>query len=252
MATVYLAHDSGTSARSRSRCCTPNSPPPSALSASSARSGRPPGSSTPTSCRARLRRSGRPALVHDALRRGRDLRDRLRREVSCRSRMRCRSPARWPTRWTTRTASGVVHRDIKPENILLSRGHALVADFGIAKALAGAAASTLTATGMAVGTPAYMSPEQAGGRRAWMAGATSTASAASCTRCSPASRPYTGPTPQAVIAKRVLEPLPHVRTLRAERAGGHRAGDQPGPRHGPGRPVYHRRRVRPCARLDRT
>jgi serine/threonine-protein kinase len=60
-------------------------------------------------------------------------------------------------------AQGVVHRDIKPENILLSRGHALVADFGIARALH-QESGRLTATGLAVGTPAYMSPEQGSGR----------------------------------------------------------------------------------------
>jgi serine/threonine-protein kinase len=60
---------------------------------------------------------------------------------------------------------GVIHRDIKPENILLADGHALVADFGIARALLSdaAAAERLTATGLAVGTPGYMSPEQATG-----------------------------------------------------------------------------------------
>ena len=55
----------------------------------------------------------------------------------------------------------VVHRDIKPENILLSGGHALVADFGIARAITAAGGERLTETGLAVGTPAYMSPEQA-------------------------------------------------------------------------------------------
>ena len=63
---------------------------------------------------------------------------------------------------------GVIHRDIKPENILLEEGHAVVADFGIARALAesGGADERLTATGIAVGTPAYMSPEQMMGGRA--------------------------------------------------------------------------------------
>ena len=60
---------------------------------------------------------------------------------------------------------GIVHRDIKPENILLESGHAVVADFGIARAVSAAGGESITQTGMAIGTPQYMSPEQATGEK---------------------------------------------------------------------------------------
>ena len=62
-------------------------------------------------------------------------------------------------------AHGVVHRDIKPANILLENGHAVVADFGIARAITAAGSEALTETGLGLGTPLYMSPEQAAGEQ---------------------------------------------------------------------------------------
>jgi serine/threonine-protein kinase len=107
---------------------------------------------------------------------------------------------------------GLVHRDIKPENILLSEGQALVADFGLAKALE-AGDEQLTATGIAVGTPQYMSPEQA---TAGQADSRTDIYALGCVlyEMLAGEPPFSGRTPQAVMAKRMLEPVPHVRTLR--------------------------------------
>ncbi|MFI5280324.1 MAG: protein kinase [Gemmatimonadales bacterium] len=105
----------------------------------------------------------------------------------------------------------VVHRDIKPENILLHEGNAMVADFGIGKALSG---GNITQTGMALGTPAYMSPEQAGGD-ADLDGRSDLYSLA-CVLYEMLSGepPFTGPTAQAVIAKRFVAPIPKVRVAR--------------------------------------
>ena len=84
---------------------------------------------------------------------------------------------------------GIIHRDVKPENILLtSDGNTAVADFGIARAIGGDAGERLTATGLSVGTPAYMSPEQAAGASELDARTDIYASAASSSRCSRASR----------------------------------------------------------------
>jgi TolB-like protein len=109
---------------------------------------------------------------------------------------------------------GIIHRDIKPENILLSLGHALVADFGVARALQSAGAEKLTETGMAVGTPAYMSPEQASAERDLDARTDIYSLGCVLYEMLAGEPPYTGPTAQAVIAKRFSEPVPHIRTVR--------------------------------------
>ncbi|HKT60592.1 MAG TPA: serine/threonine-protein kinase, partial [Gemmatimonadales bacterium] len=97
---------------------------------------------------------------------GESLRDRLRRErqLPVEDALRITREAAAALQYAHR--HGVVHRDIKPENVLLtSEGHTLVADFGIARALGGADQERLTETGLTLGTPAYMSPEQASGAR---------------------------------------------------------------------------------------
>jgi eukaryotic-like serine/threonine-protein kinase len=108
---------------------------------------------------------------------------------------------------------GVVHRDLKPENILLSEGQALVADFGVAKALEPGTEDRLTEPGLAVGTPAYMSPEQASGAGV---DARTDIYSLGCIlyEMLAGEPPYTGPTPQAVIAKRLTEPIPRLRAVR--------------------------------------
>jgi TolB-like protein/Tfp pilus assembly protein PilF len=113
---------------------------------------------------------------------------------------------------------GVIHRDIKPENILLTGSHALVADFGVAKALHGAgsqvtaAASghhSITGTGVAIGTPAYMSPEQATGSRELDARTDIYSLGSVLYEMLAGEPPFTGPTVQAIIAKRLAtDPTP--------------------------------------------
>jgi TolB-like protein len=110
---------------------------------------------------------------------------------------------------------GVVHRDIKPENILLSGGHARVADFGIAQALEAAGDERLTGTGIMVGTPAYMSPEQGAGARTLDGRSDIYSLGCVLFELLTGELPFSGPTPQAVIARRFVEPPPRVSLLRA-------------------------------------
>ena len=106
----------------------------------------------------------------------------------------------------------VVHRDIKPENILLHEGAAMVADFGIGKALS--AGGSITQTGMAVGTPAYMSPEQASGQGEIDGRSDLYSLACVLYEMLSGEPPFTGPTAQAIMAKRFVSPVPQVRATR--------------------------------------
>ncbi|HEX6614826.1 MAG TPA: serine/threonine-protein kinase, partial [Gemmatimonadales bacterium] len=109
---------------------------------------------------------------------------------------------------------GVVHRDIKPENILLHDGQALVADFGIALAASKASGSRMTETGMSLGTPYYMSPEQAMGEREITARSDVYALGAVLYEMLTGDPPFTGSTAQAIVARVVTET---PRPLQAQR-----------------------------------
>jgi serine/threonine protein kinase/Tol biopolymer transport system component len=100
---------------------------------------------------------------------------------------------------------GIVHRDIKPENVLMQNGHAIVADFGIALAVQQAGGSRMTQTGMSLGTPQYMAPEQAMGERNIDARADVYALGAVTYEMLAGEPPFTGPTAQSIVAKVMTE-----------------------------------------------
>ena len=178
---------------------------------------------------------------------GESLRDRLNREKQL--------PITDAVRLATEVAAaldyahrhGVVHRDIKPENILLHDGAALVADFGIALAASKAGGERMTETGMSLGTPHYMSPEQAMGEQDLDGRADIYALGCVLHEMIAGEPPFTGPTAQAIVAKVMASepaPLSTVRKTvpRARRGrGADRAAEDPG------RPVRVGRRVRRCA-----
>jgi len=149
--------------------------------------------------------------------RGESLRSRLAREKQL--------PVAEAVRITQQVASaldyahrqGVVHRDVKPENVLLHEGEAMVADFGIALALqAAGGGDRLTGTGISVGTPEYMSPEQAQGSRELDARSDVYALGAVLYEMLAGEPPHTGPTAQAIIAKLLTQPPTRLQVVRGD------------------------------------
>ena len=106
----------------------------------------------------------------------------------------------------------VMHRDVKPENILMHEGAALVADFGIGKALSGG--KSITQSGISVGTPSYMSPEQASGDPTIDGRSDLYSLGCVLYEMLTGEPPFTGPNAQAIIAKRFISPVPSVKTTR--------------------------------------
>ena len=109
---------------------------------------------------------------------------------------------------------GIIHRDIKPANILLQEGHAVVADFGIARALEQAGGASITHTGVVVGTPTYMSPEQASGAQDLDGRTDIYALGCVLYQMLAGTPPYAGVTPLAVMKRHSQDPVPSVRTVR--------------------------------------
>src|SRR5436309_9655499 len=111
-------------------------------------------------------------------------------------------------------ARGIIHRDIKPENVMLHQGEPMVADFGIALAVSAAGQERLTGTGIALGTPAYTRPEHVSGERTLDRRSDQYSLACVLYEMLAGEPPYTGPTAQAIFAKRLTEPIPHLGTVR--------------------------------------
>jgi serine/threonine protein kinase/Tfp pilus assembly protein PilF len=110
---------------------------------------------------------------------------------------------------------GIVHRDIKPENIMLYEGQAMVMDFGIAKAVSSAGTETLTQTGMMIGTPAYVSPEQAAGETNLDGKSDQYSLACVVYEMISGERPFAGESPQSIMAKRFTEKPKTLTDLRS-------------------------------------
>ncbi len=146
---------------------------------------------------------------------GESLRQRLNRQIQL--------PIEDALRFTEQVASAldyahrhdVIHRDIKPENILLHEGEAVVTDFGIALAVTVAGGDRLTETGLSLGTPAYMSPEQVAGDRDVDGRSDIYSLACVLYEMLAGDPPFTGATPQVILARHVTDPAPPITTARS-------------------------------------
>ena len=146
---------------------------------------------------------------------GESLGDRLRREGRLPVNEALRIAAEVADALAYAHGAGLVHRDVKPENILFQGGHAVVADFGVARAMDTAGAGQITEVGLALGTPVYMSPEQAA---ADAIDGRSDVYALGCvlSEMLAGEPPYTGDTARAILARHALEAIPSVRARRPE------------------------------------
>jgi len=145
---------------------------------------------------------------------GESLRDRLNREPQLPVEEAVRIGREVASALSYAHSHDVVHRDIKPENILLSGGEAVVADFGIARAIVAAGTEKLTDTGLAVGTPGYMSPEQATAEAHIDGRADTYALGCVLYEMLAGHPPFLGTTAQEVLARHTLDPVPPLRTIR--------------------------------------
>ena len=145
---------------------------------------------------------------------GESLRERLRRERQLPLGDALRIAREVADALTHAHRHGIVHRDIKPDNILLSDGHARVADFGIARAVSTAAGAEVTRAGIVVGTPVYMSPEQAGGEQ--MLDERTDVYSLACVvyELLSGQPPFVGATPEAIFARKSMESVPSLRVVR--------------------------------------
>jgi len=145
---------------------------------------------------------------------GQSLRDRLRRETQLSVPEALGIAKQVASALAYAHSRGVVHRDIKPENILLTGDHALVADFGIARAFADDSITRLTSTGMAIGTPAYMSPEQISADRDVDGRSDIYSLACVLYEMLIGEPPFNGPTAQVILTRHSVERVPAMRPIR--------------------------------------